>query len=62
MITTTELALLVQKMRAAQREYFRSRNPNLVPGCKKLESEVDRAVEEALGAPSLFDPKGEPGE
>lgn len=54
-MTLYQLAGLVGRMRAAQKRYFSTRNATDLDASKKLEREVDRAVKEALEAPSLFD-------
>ncbi len=35
---------LVKEMRAMQRAYFRTREPQTLQACKRLESEVDRRI------------------
>lgn len=46
---------LVAKMRKAQREYFRTRDPAVLEESKALEREVDAAVKElADDRPRLF--------
>lgn len=49
-----QLAELVNKMRNAQREYFRTRSASSLEESKRLEKEVDRAISEALSQPTLF--------
>lgn len=47
--TLSELAAAVREMRAAQREYFRTRDHvRALPESKRLERDVDRMVEAAL--------------
>lgn len=55
---STELAELVKKMRAAQKEYFRAKWDSIeknrwLEESKRLEKEVDAAVEDIL-KPKLF--------
>jgi phosphate uptake regulator len=57
-MTAVELARLVAEMRRVQRHYFRTRNQDELEASKRLERDVDRAVEEVLRQPTLFD--GEP--
>jgi hypothetical protein len=45
---------LVRKMRAAQNRYFKSRDPNAIKEARRLETEVDRAIERG-GMESMFD-------
>ena len=46
---------LVARMRQAQRDYFRSRDPAVLEESKALEREVDKAVKElADDRPRLF--------
>ena len=45
-MTTKELLTLVAKMRAKQREYFRTRAGDVLSESKKLEHEVDKALRE----------------
>lgn len=52
-MTVNELAALVEKMRAAQRRYFRHKD-NL-SDCKALERDVDAAIERIAAGPDLFD-------
>lgn len=50
----------VAAMREAQRQYFRTRMPHFLMESKKLEKEVDKAIEkhyEARRKPELFDNK-----
>jgi|TARA_Y100000296_G_scaffold33048_1_gene38269 hypothetical protein len=39
-----EFAALVNKMRQAQKEYFRTRSLSAIDSAKKLEREVDKAL------------------
>lgn len=39
-----EFEQLVKEMRAMQRAYFRTREPQTLQACKRLESEVDRRI------------------
>lgn len=56
-MTTNDLAYLVKRMRDAQKNYFRTRAPEVLGESKKLEREVDAAVKGVLEppAPTLFD-------
>lgn len=54
-MTTHTLAELVQKMRVAQKVYFRTRSTADLAASKQLERDVDRAVADALAPPTLFD-------
>jgi hypothetical protein len=54
MVGAKELAALVNEMRQAQREYFRTRSPAAMDRARQLETRVDRAVREILDQPSLF--------
>ena len=54
-MNATELALLVKRMRDAQRRYFKGRTSDLLCESKRLEAEVDGAVAATLSGPSLFD-------
>ena len=59
---SNELATLVRAMRASQRRYFRHRTHDDLEESKRLEREVDRAVEAVLSAPvqaSLFSDEGD---
>ena len=50
-----EFAALVQEMRNAQREYFRTRSPTALEAAKRLEKRVDQALKEiADRQPLLF--------
>lgn len=55
-MTTRELAELVKRMREAQKDYFRHRQPHTLARSKDLELEVDKAVERICGdQQDLFD-------
>lgn len=59
-MTTGEFADLVHDMRAAQKEYFKTRSKETLEKSKILESRVDRLLEErknreAAKQPTLFD-------
>lgn len=43
-MTHREFFYLVAQMRAAQSEYFKTRNPNVLRAARKLEGEVDREI------------------
>lgn len=49
-----ELAKLVNEMRQAQAEYFRTRSPAALERSKALEKRVDAAVRDILEQPTLF--------
>lgn len=49
-----ELALLVQRVRQAQRDYFRSKSPAALELSKRLERELDEAAERVIEGPGLF--------
>lgn len=44
-MTLQELAELVGKMRDAQRGFFRTRDPDVLAESKRLEREVDKALD-----------------
>jgi hypothetical protein len=46
--TVEELARLVNEMRTAQKEYFRTRSGSALENSKRLERKVDEAVGEVL--------------
>lgn len=50
----TALARLVQAMRNAQREYFRTRSNTAIAEARRLEKQVDDAVRDQLEQPRLF--------
>lgn len=50
-----DLARLVERMRQAQKEYFKTRSSAVLEQSKYLEKRVDAAVEELLRQPALFD-------
>lgn len=45
---------LVRRMRTAQKLYFKSREPDAIKEARRLETEVDRAIERG-GRESLFE-------
>lgn len=45
-MTTGEFAVLVENMRLAQKEYFRTRAPSDLTVCKRLEKQVDTILAE----------------
>ena len=53
-MTVEQLAELVQEMRNAQREYFRTRSGPALDRSKRLEKQVDEALGEVLRQPGLF--------
>ena len=58
MLGEKDLARLVRAMRSMQKRYFRDRTRGELQESKRLEAEVDRAVEAILSAPaqaSLFE-------
>jgi phosphate uptake regulator len=54
-VTAVELARLVAEMRRVQKAYFRTRTRGALEDSKRLERDVDRAVEGVLRQPTLFD-------
>lgn len=59
-MTTGEFAELVQKMRTAQKKYFRTKLKSALEESKMLENEVDKILEERekqtqAKQPTLFD-------
>ena len=48
------LASLVCQMRAAQREYFRTRSADALEDSRRLEKAVDAALQELYEQPRLF--------
>ncbi len=54
-MTVLELAFLVAEMRKAQKHYFRTRGQGDLEFSKQLEKRVDKAVEEVIRQPALFD-------
>lgn len=55
---TKEFYALVERMRNAQKEYFRTRDKSALSASKQLEREVDEAIKKANEkeqSPSLFD-------
>jgi len=49
-----ELAALVNEMRNAQKEFFRTRSSSAMDRAKSLEKKVDLACKELLDQPQLF--------
>ena len=45
-MTNSEFISLVERMRTAQKAYFRRRTPEALQTSKELEREVDRVIEE----------------
>jgi hypothetical protein len=43
-MTTSDFVHMVEKMRAAQRDFSRAKNPLVLKECKALESIVDKAI------------------
>lgn len=60
-MTEPEFYDLVKRMRETQKDYFRSRSPDVLQQSKALEREVDDAVEAYYAPPGLFDAGGESG-
>lgn len=54
-MNTPEFIDLVAKMRAAQREYFRTRSHDALESSKNYERDVDAALRELRGGPGLFE-------
>ncbi len=54
-MTTEDLARLVQRMRAAQKKYFRTRGQDDLEESKRLEKAVDVACDAVLRQPQLFE-------
>jgi hypothetical protein len=54
MLNALELAALVNAMRQAQQQYFRSSTLSNLEAAKRVEREVDREVREILTSPPLF--------
>ena len=54
-MSVEQLASLVQEMRNAQREYFRTRSGPALEKSKRLEKQVDDALGAVLRQPGLFD-------
>jgi len=44
-MTPREFFYLTSNMRAAQREYFKTRDPHVLRACKALEKEVDDEIQ-----------------
>ena len=55
MLTALELAKLAADMRNAQRKYFRTRGQGDLEASKRLERQLDAAIEELLRQPVLFE-------
>ena len=47
-MTTEDLARLVNEMRTAQREFFRTRSDSALNDAKAAEAKVDKAVNDVL--------------
>jgi len=47
-MTTVELARVVAEMRAAQREYFRTRSESALKASKRAEAKADRCLDRVL--------------
>jgi len=56
-VTYDEFRAIVREMRNAQDRYFKSRDPNAIKEARRLETEVDRAIERG-GMESMF-PEGD---
>jgi len=54
MMDATELARIGERMRAAQRTYYRTRSQSDLQASKALEKRFDDACREVLEQPSLF--------
>ena len=54
-MTLEELARAALDCRRAQKEYFRTRSTGALEASKAAERKLDKAIEEALRQPSLFD-------
>ena len=50
---------LVARMRAKQKEYFRTRTTEVLRECKDLERRVDESLTQTTKTPSMFDTPGE---
>jgi hypothetical protein len=50
-----EFVTLVQKLRDAQKRWFKERRPQDLDDSKSLERQVDRALADLARPPSLFD-------
>lgn len=50
-MTLEEFADLVRRMREEQKLYFRSRRESVLERCKRLEKEVDQAVDDIRRGP-----------
>lgn len=55
MMTIVELATLVAEMRAAQKEYFRTKSHAALDRAIRLEAKVDEACKQVQEQPVLFD-------
>ena len=53
-MTDEEFFEVVRKMRAAQKQYFRTRDVAILPEAKKLEAEVDAEIKARTETPDLF--------
>lgn len=56
---TKDFVDLVRRMRAKQREYFKTRDSMALRESKDLERRVDDAIEAADAKPDLFSQEGE---
>jgi hypothetical protein len=57
-MTDADLIALVERLRAKQREYFRTRTSQALQESKDLEQRVNRAIAERKATPSMFDAPG----
>ena len=48
-MTAREFFFLVSSMRAAQKSYFKTRDPQTLRAARKLEIEVDREIDRVRG-------------
>ena len=53
-MTSDDFYDLVARMRAYQKEYFRTRNVTNLEHSKRLEKAVDQELRDHFGSPSLF--------
>ena len=53
-MTDKQFRNLVQQMRDRQKEYFRTKDANVLNDCKRLEREVDRALVDIELGETLF--------
>lgn len=54
-MTIQEFAKLVDDMRSAQKHFFRTKSSAALDRAKAAESRVDKAVQDILKQPTLFD-------